>query len=152
MIESTVPPKPASFAMASSTQWTVPLRRESLASTEADLGRFLSQHGIAGHAAYVSQLVVEEAVRNLIEHTPPYAQDETATVSIAVTTRSVTVVIEDDRPPFDPIDAPPLDVTAPLEDRRAGGMGLHLVRRLTEQLTYERAGDRNRLTAVVSRS
>ncbi|MEO8692752.1 MAG: ATP-binding protein [Acidimicrobiales bacterium] len=138
--------------MVNSTQWTVPLRRDSLAATEADVTGFLSQHGIAGHAAYVTQLVVEEVVRNLIEHTPPYAHDETATVSITVTARSVTVVIEDDRPPFDPIDAPPLDVTAPLEERRAGGMGLHLVRRLTDQLTYERADDRNRLTAVVSRS
>jgi anti-sigma regulatory factor (Ser/Thr protein kinase) len=138
--------------MASSAQWTVQLRRETLAATEPDMGRFLSNEGVAGHAAYVSQLVIEETVRNLIEHTPPYAQDETATVTIAVTPQTVTVVVEDQRPSFDPFDAPPLDTNAPLAERRTGGMGLHLVRNLTDQLTYERAGDRNRLTAVVSRA
>ena len=84
-------------------------------------------------------------------HTPPYAQDETVTVAIAVAARTVTVVIEDQRPPFDPFGAPQLDVDAPLEQRRAGGMGLHLVRNLTDELTYENESDRNRLTAVVSR-
>jgi serine/threonine-protein kinase RsbW len=145
-------PEPASLDMASSEQWTVLLRRDAFAATEPDIGRFLSREGVAGRAAYVSQLVVEETVRNLVEHTPPYAQDETVTVTIAVTARTVTVVIEDERPSFDPFAAPRLDIDSPLEERRAGGMGLHLVRNLTDQLTYEQVGERNRLTAVVSRA
>ena len=107
--------------------------------------------GVEGRAAYVSQLVVEEIVRNLIEHTPPYAKDETFTVQLTISPANVTVVIEDSRPRFDPLDAPALDTDAPLDERRRGGMGLHLVRNLTDELTYDSHDDCNRLTAVVSR-
>jgi len=63
----------------------------------------------------------------------------------------VTVEISDSRPPFDPSAAPPLDVDSPLDERRAGGMGIHLVRNMVDELTYVREDDRNRLTAVIPR-
>jgi anti-sigma regulatory factor (Ser/Thr protein kinase) len=133
-------------------RWTITLDLASLAAIEDDVRRFLVDAGVDGRAAFTAQLVVEEIVRNLVEHTPPYAAHETAEVRIAVGPATVTVVIEDARPPFSPFDGPALDVTAPLEDRRAGGMGLHLVRELTDELTYERAGERNRLVAVIGRA
>jgi serine/threonine-protein kinase RsbW len=132
-------------------KWTVALAVDAFASIEPEVGRFLSSEAVDSHAAYVSTLVVEEIVRNLIEHTPPFAHDETATVTITVDAHRVTVVIEDRRPPFDPFAAPPFDIAAPLEQRRAGGMGLHLVRTMTDELTYEAGDDHNRLTAVISR-
>ena len=137
--------------MPNSSQWTVPLAVEAFAAIEPEIREFLSLAAVDGHAAYVSQLVIEEIVRNLIAHTPPYARDETATVTIEVAAHIVTVVIEDQRPSFDPFAAPELDVAAPLEQRKAGGMGLHLVRTMADQLTYEAGDDRNRLTAVISR-
>jgi anti-sigma regulatory factor (Ser/Thr protein kinase) len=137
--------------MSNSSTWTVALRVDALASTEPLIVQFLGDRGVTGRAAYVSQLVVEEIVRNLIEHTPPYAQDENVTVTITVDLRTVVVVIEDRRSPFHPGDAPHLDTESPLDERRAGGMGLHLVRQLTDDLSYEVSDGRNRLTAVVSR-
>ena len=137
--------------MPTSAQWTVTLAVEAFAAIEPEIGAFLASQAVGGHAAYVSQLVIEEIVRNLIVHTPPYARDETATVTIEVAAHIVTVVIEDQRPSFDPFAAPELDIGAPLEERKAGGMGLHLVRSMTDELTYQAGADRNRLTAVISR-
>jgi len=137
--------------MSNSAQWTVKLTVEAFAAIESEVGQFLSRERVEGHAAYVSQLVIEEIVRNLIEHTPPYAQNETATVTITIDAHIVTVVIEDRRPSFNPFDAPPLDTHAPLEQRRPGGMGLHLVLSMTDRLTYDAGDDSNRLTAVISR-
>jgi len=131
--------------------WSVPLSEDAVASIEGDVATFLARAGVAGHAEHVGRLVVEEIVRNLVEHTPPYASDETAEVTLRVAADAVTVVVEDTRPPFDPDDAPALDVAAPLEARRAGGMGLHLVRSLADDLRYERHAGRNRLTATVRR-
>lgn len=142
---------PVYLDMPNSAQWTVTLAIESYAAIESEISQFLAREAVEGHAAYVSQLVVEEIVRNLIVHTPPYARDETATVTIEVATHMVTVVIEDQRPFFDPFAAPQLDTDAPLEQRKVGGMGLHLVRSLTDELTYQADGDRNRLTAVITR-
>ena len=137
--------------MSTAAQWEVRLDVAAFAAIEPEIGEFLSGEGVAGRAAYVSRLVIEEIVRNLIAHTPPYADEETITVALTVTTRMVTVVIEDERPPFNPFEGPELDVEAPLEQRRPGGMGLHLVRNLADDLTYENSSQRNRLTARVSR-
>ena len=137
--------------MSNTATWNVALSVDALASTEPLIVGFLGDADVSGRAAYVSQLVVEEIVRNLIEHTPPYARDETVTVTITVNPRTVTVIIEDRRTPFPPDAAPHLDTQSPLDERRAGGMGLHLVRSLTDDLSYEVGDGRNRLTAVVSR-
>ncbi len=141
----------AAIDMAASASWSVPLDSPDLAAVEREIAAFVAAQGVAGRPAFVSELVVEEIVRNLIEHTPPHARGERAWIEVTVSQDSVTVVIEDSRAPFAPDEGPPLDVTAPLEERRPGGMGLHLVRTMTDRLTYERVGERNRLTAMVRR-
>lgn len=132
-------------------RWTVRLDTESFGALEPDLERFMSDATGGDRAATLARMVIEEVVRNLIEHTPPYAIDESADVAVDVTDDAVVVVIDDSRPPFDPADGPALDVDAPLEARRPGGMGLHLIRALTDDLTYERQGERNHLRAVLLR-
>jgi anti-sigma regulatory factor (Ser/Thr protein kinase) len=54
-------------------------------------------------------------------------------------------VIEDGGAPFNPLAIPAPDVSAPLHERRVGGVGIHFVRNLMDEVTYERAGERNRL-------
>lgn len=51
--------------------------------------------------------------------------------------------------PFDPTAAPAADVAAPIEARRAGGLGIHLVRSIARELRYAREGGANVVTAVI---
>lgn len=139
--------------MGGTVTWTIPLDIAAYAALEPQLVAFLQGEQVTGTAAFASQLVVEEIVRNLIEHSRPGGTDaDLVTISIAVGGDAVTVTIEDDRSPFDPSRAPELDTAAPLEERSGRGMGVHLVRRMTSSLSYERVGGTNRLTATVSRS
>ncbi len=55
------------------------------------------------------------------------------------------MTIEDDGPRFDPLSLPPPDVTASLDERPIGGLGLFLVRQLMDAVSYDRVGARNRL-------
>jgi len=48
--------------------------------------------------------------------------------------------------PFDPLAQPPADVSRPIEHRPVGGLGIHLLRELSEALDYRRDGGRNVLT------
>jgi anti-sigma regulatory factor (Ser/Thr protein kinase) len=57
----------------------------------------------------------------------------------------LTAEIEDDGQPFDPCAAGPVDVEAPLEERRVGGLGIHIVRNLCTDVGYARIDGRNRL-------
>ena len=58
--------------------------------------------------------------------------------------------VRDDGPAWDPRTAPAPDLEAALEDRRVGGLGLHLVRNLVAELEWRRDGAEN-VTSVVKR-
>jgi serine/threonine-protein kinase RsbW len=51
--------------------------------------------------------------------------------------------------PFDPLSLPEPDLASVAEDRPIGGLGVHLMRRLTDQQSYEYASAAgNRLTLI----
>lgn len=94
------------------------------------------------------ELAAEELFLNLAHHA--YADGSgQARLSLLGTDTAVTLVIEDDGAAFNPLDngvGPDLDLE--VEDRAIGGLGLHLVRKLSDRQTYERDGDVNRLTLL----
>ena len=59
------------------------------------------------------------------------------------------VVVEDDGISFNPLDieAPNLDQS--LSDTAIGGLGIHFVKSLTDDLTYRRKGDKNIVTMTI---
>jgi anti-sigma regulatory factor (Ser/Thr protein kinase) len=54
--------------------------------------------------------------------------------------------IEDDAQPFNPLEAPPPDVNAPLRERPLGGLGIHLARTMMDAMAYRRENGKNILT------
>jgi anti-sigma regulatory factor (Ser/Thr protein kinase) len=62
----------------------------------------------------------------------------------------VVVSVEDDGRPFDPraVEAP--NLAESIEERRSGGWGLHLVRLMSDDMTYRRLGDRNQVQVRVA--
>jgi anti-sigma regulatory factor (Ser/Thr protein kinase) len=62
---------------------------------------------------------------------------------------AIKIVIADDGLPFNPLDQPDPDTTLPLEARRIGGLGIHLVRRLFEEVHYRREAGRNVVTLAM---
>jgi len=93
-------------------------------------------------------VVLDEAVSNAINH----GYDAGVRGEIAVRLRRagdrVLVEVEDDGRPFDPLQVPPPDLTLPLEQRPIGGLGIHLIRNLMDEVSYVRVGGRNLLKMV----
>jgi anti-sigma regulatory factor (Ser/Thr protein kinase) len=44
-----------------------------------------------------------------------------------------------------------VDITAPLEQRAIGGLGIHMMRKLMEEVEYRREGERNIVTMIKKR-
>ena len=62
------------------------------------------------------------------------------------------IEISDDGQPFNPLkDAPKPDLEAALEDRPIGGLGIHLVLTMMDEMHYRRENERNHLTLVKRR-
>jgi anti-sigma regulatory factor (Ser/Thr protein kinase) len=94
------------------------------------------------------QLVLEEVAANVIEHACPGGR-HTFWVRLARTGDTIEAVVEDEGPPFDPLSAPAFDPDTPLAQRRDGGLGIHLVRQLVDEIDYTRRDGRNRLRLVL---
>lgn len=91
------------------------------------------------------QLAVEEAVTNVVTH--GYEGDGgEVTVRCLIDGDLITITIMDSGYPFDPTTIPPADVTADIDHRNIGGLGVHLIRSVMDEVSYQRSGDKNQLT------
>ena len=96
------------------------------------------------------RLACEEIIVNIINYAYP---DKTGFMDIVCkdnpARKGLRIEIEDQGIPFNPLMSAPEDTTSlPLEDRAVGGLGIHLVRKVMDELDYRRDNDRNILILV----
>jgi anti-sigma regulatory factor (Ser/Thr protein kinase) len=94
-------------------------------------------------------LVLEEAVSNIIFYGYPDAlEDQAHRIDVDFTFEQHCLLLEirDDAAAFDPLSAPEPDLDIPFEEREIGGIGIHLVKSLMDELVYARIGHQNVLT------
>ncbi len=100
--------------------------------------------GVSGDTRFKLVLALEEAVMNAISHAflgvpPPHL----ISVRLDITAASAVAEVVDNGRPFDPTTAPDPDLSLPLEQRRPGGLGVHLMRGMMDRLHYRREGGNN---------
>src|SRR5690606_28770018 len=90
------------------------------------------------------RLCLDELLVNVVDHGAPGPQSE-ITVHYRLDPGGVWAEIVDGGPAFDPLSLPEPDVDAPLDERVPGGLGIYFVRRLMDEVVYERRDAFNRL-------
>jgi serine/threonine-protein kinase RsbW len=125
-------------------------RQDAISALTERAAKFLADCGVDARAVHHVTLVLDELLTNVATHGGTI---ETA-VSIRLTTwpKRVTAEVIDSGAMFDPSIERNLDIPVDLEEFPVGGLGLLLMRRVTEDLAYERVGDRNRTVFSVSRT
>ena len=99
---------------------------------------------------YKVKLVVEEIGLNIIDH--GYGRDDSKEMEFRLNSKDGALTIEfiDEAKPFDPLsETPDPDISSGIEERPIGGLGVHLVREMMDEVKYTRDSDRNRLTLVI---
>jgi serine/threonine-protein kinase RsbW len=108
---------------------------------------FVLQAGCTTASARNFAVVAEEILANIARHAWPGDGCGQCTVDVtaAPAPTSVNVILrtEDDGIAFDPTAAAAPDLAVPLQERQAGGLGIALVRGMTDSQAYRRIGDRN---------
>ncbi len=112
----------------------------------AAVGRFREEQSLDDDAESNLNLVLEELFLNSIEHGGCRGLEGAVQISLACDHAGVRVRFSDRGAPFAPAQAPAPDLTAPLEERCAGGLGVHFVRQIMQDFDYAREDGWNRLT------
>lgn len=90
------------------------------------------------------QLALEELFVNLVTYNPGAKRD--ILIDVAIVNRGVTVTMTDhDAAKFDVTKAAQVDTDASLEDRKPGGLGLHLIQHMVDRLEYDYRDGRSRI-------
>ena len=93
--------------------------------------------GLDDDAAYAIQLAVEEACDNIIEHAYGNNMRGDIECTCEATPDGLVVTLRDHGDPFDPDSVPPPNLDSSLEERDAGGLGLHFIRKLTDDFCFQ---------------
>src|SRR5262249_20363293 len=102
----------------------------------------VQSHGVASKVILALNLALGEILTNMITYGYTDNREHEVKVRLSAQRGEVSVEIEDDGQPFNPLEAPEPDITKPLEERNIGGLGIHLVRKLMDSLEYKRQGER----------
>jgi serine/threonine-protein kinase RsbW len=112
------------------------------------VARFFQEQGIDPERAYEVDLVIEELFTNMVKYGRGGGPEIELALDYAGST--VTIVLRDfDVEPYDITLARPVDTSAPLSERRAGGLGLHLVKQVADSVRY--AHDNHNTTITVTK-
>lgn len=95
--------------------------------------------------SHALNLALDEIVTNIISYGYDDQAEHQISLRLSLQAGEVTVEVEDDARPFNPLEAPAPDLTAPLEERSEGGLGIHLARTVMDGLEYRRQNGKNYL-------
>jgi anti-sigma regulatory factor (Ser/Thr protein kinase) len=125
---------------------TLANRREALARVSRVLDQLGSQYGLQREMLTDLRVALDEILSNIIDYAYADNAQHDITIHFEVRDGRLETVVEDDGIAFDPLSAPRPVLDSPLASRRVGGLGVHFVRNLMDEVKYERVGGRNRLT------
>ena len=87
----------------------------------------------------------DEILNNLISYGYSDQRDHEIRLRLVLAENDVWGEIEDDGVPFDPLTAPPPTLSGSVGERPVGGLGVHFLKTLNDEVTYGRQENRNRL-------
>ena len=117
------------------------------------VGEIARAGGFSDKEVYNIQLASDEAASNIIEHAYEGVQDGKLEISCGVKGNAITIILVDHGEPFDPSEVPTPDLKADLSERKIGGLGIFLMRKLMDEVRYdaEPGKSRNTLTMIKRR-
>jgi len=158
-------PGPADRPALAEAALTRPAVAASLADFQAELDRFCLQAAVRTAVRNDLQVVLDEVCANVCHHAYPPGQPGALALHLrhlaarpAVPAHpdaappepaAIELVFCDQGQPFDPLAVAAPDLASPWDERPLGGLGLHLIRQMTDHQSYRHsAAEGNRLTLL----
>jgi len=119
-----------------------------IAAVNEKFETFAEDFGVPRPIVMKFNIIFDEVLNNVISYAYHDDGDHDIEVRMELAGERLIVTITDDGVPFNPLSVATPRTDLALEDRETGGMGIHLVRNLVDDVSYQRRIDRNVLTLM----
>jgi anti-sigma regulatory factor (Ser/Thr protein kinase) len=105
---------------------------------------FLDSHGVPLPMQYKIKLALDEMFSNIVLYGyKPGDPPDTILVDMTLSGNTFSAILNDGGIPFNPLEKENANIDLPVEERPIGGLGIHLVKKISHDLHYERRENRN---------
>lgn len=133
-----------------SVEVSLPTDLSALAMLAQTIQDFGAAHALGEDLQGRLNLALDELITNSVSYALPEVAEPEMCLRLALAHGQVVAQIEDNGAEFDPFEeATEPDTSLGLTERKIGGLGVFLAKQLTDSSTYERVGDRNRITLQI---
>ncbi len=99
--------------------------------------------GFSDKSMFEMNLALDELFTNIISYGFQDHQEHIIKISITVEGDQLQMRIEDDGVPFNPLESETPDIQCGIEECKIGGLGIHLIKKLMDDIQYQRVEDKN---------
>jgi serine/threonine-protein kinase RsbW len=97
------------------------------------------------------ELAVDEACSNIVEHAYRGVKKGEIECTCDAGPEALTIILRDHGRPFDVSAVPEPDLDTNLKDRRVGGLGIFIMKKLMDEVHFETLGKSGNLLTLVKR-
>lgn len=128
-------------------QQTMPNQLMAIPDLQTAFEEYVAQWAQAKPLIPTLNMALDDLLNNVVQYAFPNDPTEHhIEVEGEVREECVVVTIMDDGIPFNPLSVAPPDLSVLLHEREIGGLGIHLIRSMFDEVTYHRKVGRNVLT------
>ena len=91
-------------------------------------------------------IAIDEIASNIVN----YSGAKTAEISYSIEADCLNLTFTDDGIPYNPLETAAPDLTLSAEERQIGGLGIFMVKKMTERMEYRYEDGKNVLLLVLS--
>lgn len=129
---------------------TVPAKLNSLTDVAEFIENTLEEAGCPAGMVMTMSVATDEIFSNIARYAYKNGGDATVALEISDKSGTISLTFSDAGVPFDPLAAPEPDVTLSAEERKIGGLGIFMVKKMTDNMTYEYKDGKNVLQITKS--
>jgi anti-sigma regulatory factor (Ser/Thr protein kinase) len=115
------------------------------------VGEIARQGGFSDKEIYSIQLAADEASSNVIEHAYAGVGHGKIEIDCSISEAELKIIMRDHGKSFDPSTVPEPNIKADLSERKIGGLGMYLMRKLMDEVSYESSADTGNVLTMIKR-
>ncbi|OEU66120.1 MAG: serine/threonine protein kinase [Desulfovibrio sp. S3730MH75] len=109
-----------------------------------NIEKFGELNEIPGKALFEVNLVLDELFTNLVSY-GCFSDSHTFDIMLLLEDGVMLMEIKDDGKPFNPLEIPEPEIQCDCDERKIGGLGIHFMRKMMDDIEYSWNNGKNRL-------